>query len=322
MEPRYVIGGLTAGALVLCWGGKWGGSSPPPSKRAEAGMLGEKSVYRDLVASSSNVRSLAFKPQGGGKIPAIGFGTATLFGNQCKVAVTDAIKLGYRHIDTALLYANHEAVGAGIRASGVPRDQLWVTSKIAFFPPKAKGLWMYEGIGPAGRKTSPDSVGKNNEKGGEAASVDLALKQLGMDSVDLLLIHNPASSRPEYNAACMPHFYELIGSLPPVLRLPISGFWRLVNTLTGPGGMSSASRDVRAASWKALEAAQKAGKCKYIGVSNYPPALLEEMKGYATVLPAVNQLELHPRFSSPALRKLAKEMGIVLTGCECCMAIP
>ena len=73
-------------------------------------------------------------------------------------------------------------------------------------------------------------------------------------------------------------------------------------------------RQQRETAWKSLEEAQKAGKCKYIGVSNYQCGLLKEMEEYATVMPAVNQLELHPRFSSPELRELAAEMGVVLTG--------
>ena len=95
----------------------------------------------------------------------------------------------------------------------------------------------------------------------------------------------------------------------------------------------------RAATWKALEAARAAGKCKYIGVSNCeskdiaehlgdfsaglsdiltrtdPAALLREMQEYAEVMPAVNQLELHPRYASPKLQATAKELGVVLTGC-------
>lgn len=65
----------------------------------------------------------------------------------------------------------------------------------------------------------------------------------------------------------------------------------------------------------ALEEAHAAGKCKFIGVSNYPPALLREMEGYATrCMPCINQLELHPRFSSPSLRSYAEATGLVLTG--------
>jgi len=74
------------------------------------------------------------------------------------------------------------------------------------------------------------------------------------------------------------------------------------------------AKATRIASWKALEAAQRSGKSRKIGVSNYPAALLEEMKEYATILPYMNQLGLHPTYSSPKLQRVAKEMGCKLTG--------
>lgn len=212
---RYTVVSLTTGALALCWGGRWGSSSPD----SWANESSEKSAVQTKQTHAE------FKTQGGGKIPHLGFGTATLFGERCTTAVAEAIKLGYRHVDTALLYANHEAVGAGIRKSGVSREEIWVTSKIAFFPPESAGVWMYGGIGEEGNATSPGSVGENNEMGKEEASIDLALQQLQLEYVDLLLIHNPCSSVPEYNAACMPHFFELIGKFSPVLRPLISGYW-------------------------------------------------------------------------------------------------
>jgi diketogulonate reductase-like aldo/keto reductase len=63
-----------------------------------------------------------------------------------------------------------------------------------------------------------------------------------------------------------------------------------------------------------MEAALKAGQCRFIGVSNYSAELLLEMQSYAQVMPAVNQLELHPRFASPRLREVCKELGVALTG--------
>lgn len=78
-------------------------------------------------------------------------------------------------------------------------------------------------------------------------------------------------------------------------------------------GANEAARRIRRETWKAMEQALADKKCKYIGVSNYPAELLEEMKEYATVMPAVNQLELHPRFASPKLQAVAKELGVVLT---------
>ncbi len=77
----------------------------------------------------------------------------------------------------------------------------------------------------------------------------------------------------------------------------------------------AAERQQRADTWAALEEARAAGKCKFIGVSNYSPALIREMETYAIdCMPCVNQLELHPRFSSPSLRSYAEQTGLVLTG--------
>jgi 2,5-diketo-D-gluconate reductase A len=76
---------------------------------------------------------------------------------------------------------------------------------------------------------------------------------------------------------------------------------------------SAAAEKDRAASWRALEAARVAGKARFIGVSNYPAALVQSMASNVSVMPAVNQLELHPRFSSPTLRAYASESGMALT---------
>ena len=72
--------------------------------------------------------------------------------------------------------------------------------------------------------------------------------------------------------------------------------------------------ETRKQSWKALEKAKRGGKCRYIGVSNYTRELLLEMKEYAEIMPAVNQLEYHPRFASKELVETAKELGVILIG--------
>lgn len=100
-------------------------------------------------------------------IPAIGFGTWTLEGQACARLVEEALAVGYRHVDTAAMYRNEEAVGAGIRASGVPRDEIFLTTKV----------W-YTDIGA----------------GDLERSAQASLKRLGLDQLDLLVIHwpNPA----------------------------------------------------------------------------------------------------------------------------------
>ncbi|WP_282604405.1 aldo/keto reductase [Pelagibius sp. Alg239-R121] len=103
----------------------------------------------------------------GAKIPAIGLGTWTLRDEAASELVESAIKSGYRHIDTAAMYENEEAVGAGLRASGLARDEIFLTSKI----------W-YTDIA----------------EGDLQRSVEASLKRLGTDYLDLALIHWPSKS--------------------------------------------------------------------------------------------------------------------------------
>jgi diketogulonate reductase-like aldo/keto reductase len=107
----------------------------------------------------------------GARIPAPGMGTWTLRGRQCSELVAHALELGYRHVDTAAAYENEEEVGAGLRASGVPRAEVFVTTKV----------WWTE-LEPARLEKSAES----------------SLRRLGLDEVDLLLIHWP---NPEVSVA-------------------------------------------------------------------------------------------------------------------------
>lgn len=249
---------------------------------------------------------LAFDVQGQrGAIPKIGLGTATLCGDTCIRAVRDALRLGYRHIDTALLYNNQEAVGEAIKqaiaAGEITREELWVTSKVAFYPACADGknTWV------------PIAFHEQNRKGLDAtrAGVDECLRKLQLDYVDLMLIHNPCTALDDFAASGSPHAFELGKSM-------LTGEERDLVMQHRLGKVSidmAAAEQSRAASWKALEEARAAGKCRFIGVSNYPPQLVAAMAAYATVMPAINQLELHPSFSSPSLQAMAKQMGMVLT---------
>jgi diketogulonate reductase-like aldo/keto reductase len=103
------------------------------------------------------------------KIPALGFGTYRITGEACKNAVADAIAIGYRHIDTAQMYDNEEAVGRGIKASGIDRKDLFITTKI----------WYTD-------------LQKNKVLQNTAES----LRKLQTDYIDLLLIHWPAKDIP------------------------------------------------------------------------------------------------------------------------------
>jgi diketogulonate reductase-like aldo/keto reductase len=106
---------------------------------------------------------------GGASIPVIGYGTWPLKGEECARAVATALECGYRHIDTAAMYENETAVGEGLRASGIARDDIWVTTKV----------WW-----------------ENIADGALQRSADASLGRLGLEQVDLLLIHWPSKAVP------------------------------------------------------------------------------------------------------------------------------
>ncbi len=112
----------------------------------------------------------------GANIPAIGLGTFRLQGEQCTDMVQQALNHGYQHIDTAAFYDNEEAIGAGIRASGVPRENIFLTTKV----------W-------------PSEVAD----GSFQKSVEASLSRLGLDYIDLLLIHWPPQNRDVRNWATL-----------------------------------------------------------------------------------------------------------------------
>ena len=140
-----------------------------------------------------------------------------------------------------------------------------------------------------------------------------------------MLIHNPCAELNEYRASGAAHFFELFHDKHDVTQPDFTAEER-ASFLTArkekawaakrgdqPVGVKETAD--RAATWAGLEDAKKAGKCRYIGVSNYPPDLMDEMDSYVSLCKAaVNQLELHPRYSSPSLRKHADVGGYVLTG--------
>ena len=154
----------------------------------------------------------------GVQMPVLGFGVFQITdANECQRSVVDAIEAGYRLIDTAASYMNEEAVGKGLRASGIARDQLFVTSK----------LWVQE----AGYERTLQAI-------------DKSLRRLQLDYLDLYLIHQP--------------FGDVHGS------------------------------------WRAMEDAYRAGKLRAIGVSNFQPDRLMDIKAFNEIPPAVNQVEVNP----------------------------
>ena len=107
-------------------------------------------------------------PRGGAelRVPAVGFGTWPLRGRQCREAVVHALSVGYRHLDTARMYRNEAEVGAGLRDSGLDRDEVLVVTKV--------------------RPGDADHAGVRRE-------VEASLRELGLDHIDLLLLHAPSS---------------------------------------------------------------------------------------------------------------------------------
>ncbi|MEU1521778.1 aldo/keto reductase [Nocardia rhamnosiphila] len=163
----------------------------------------------------------------GVRIPKLGLGTWFIDDGKAADAVTEAVAIGYRNIDTAQAYGNERGVGEGIRASGIPRDGLFVSTKVA-------------------------AEIKNYD--GTAAAIDGSLATLGLDHIDLMLIHSPQ---------------------------PWDDF--------RGGDYAEGNRDT----WRALEDAYRAGKLRSIGVSNFEQRDLDNILSTCTVAPQVNQLLVH-----------------------------
>ncbi len=164
----------------------------------------------------------------GTTIPQLGFGVFQVPQDETYQAVTTALQAGYRHIDTAKAYRNEAGVGRAIANSGIPREQLYVTTK----------LW-------------------NGDQGYESTlrAFDTSLAQLDLDYLDLYLIHWPVPAKDEY-----------------------------VN------------------SYKAFEKIKSDGRVRSIGVSNFTVDHLGRLLGETSVVPVLNQIELHPNFAQSELR--------------------
>ncbi|MEU9950769.1 aldo/keto reductase [Streptomyces sp. NPDC047939] len=173
----------------------------------------------------------------GRSIPAVGLGTWPLDDDAAEKAVAGALERGYRLVDTALNYGNETGTGRGIARSGVPREDVFVTTKV---PGRHHG---YE-------KT--------------LASFEESRRNLGLDHVDLYLIHWP---------------------LPRV--------------------------DLYVDTWRALIRLREDGLVRSIGVSNFTADQLARLEEETGVLPAVNQVEMHPRLPQEELRAVHAAKGIV-----------
>jgi diketogulonate reductase-like aldo/keto reductase len=170
-------------------------------------------------------------------MPALGLGVFQSPPEETTTAVEAALRDGYRLIDTAAAYDNEREVGEAIRRSDVPRDEIFVTTKLRI-----------------------------SDYGYDAAQVgfEASLRRLGVDHVDLYLLHQPVPA----------HFEDTIGA------------------------------------YKAAETFLADGRARAIGVSNFSPEHLRRLIDSTDVVPTVNQVELHPYFTQPALRQVHTELSI------------
>jgi D-xylose reductase len=207
----------------------------------------------------------------GDAMPMVGLGLWKVERPAAAALVRQAVSVGYRHLDSACDYGNEAEVGDGIRAALAAklcrRDDLWVTSK----------LWntyhSNEHIRPALERT---------------------LRDLGLDHLDLYLVHFPIAQR----------------FVPFERRYPPGWFF----DPHAPHPRMEFERIPLAETWAAMEDLVTAGLVRNIGVCNMGTALLRDLLSYAKVRPAVLQVELHPYLTQEKLLRFCGEHGIAVTG--------
>lgn len=180
-------------------------------------------------------------------IPKLGLGTWLIDKADAEQAVKAAVEVGYRHIDTAQDYLNEAEVAAGIKACGVRRDEIFLTTKLA-----------------ARYKSYQDSV----------AAIDGSLQGMGLDYVDLMIIHSP---QPWEHFGDKDRFFE-------------------------------GNRDA----WRALEDAHKAGKIRAIGLSNFQQQDIDNILQSCSVAPVINQILAHVSNTPVDLIKYSQEKGMLV----------
>lgn len=169
-------------------------------------------------------------------IPQLGFGVFQIPPEETRISVTQALATGYRHIDTAAAYRNEAGVGAALAESGLAREELFITTKL-----------------------------RNGEQGNTRAAFEASRKALGLDWIDLYLIHWPVPSQGLFTQA-----------------------------------------------WKEMESLYAEGLIRAIGVSNFLAPHLDELLANSTVVPAVNQIELHPSLQQSELAAKSRSHGIAV----------
>lgn len=172
----------------------------------------------------------------GVRVPQLGFGVFQVPPEETQRIVEDALEAGYRHIDTAAAYRNEAGVGAAIAASGIPREDIFITTKL-----------------------------RNGEQGNAKEAFHNSAQALGVDYVDLYLIHWPVPSQGLFIEA-----------------------------------------------WKQLETLYANGDVRAIGVSNFLAEHLDTLLAASDVVPAVNQIEVHPTFQQEELAARSRSLGIAV----------
>jgi 2,5-diketo-D-gluconate reductase A len=174
------------------------------------------------------------------QIPQLGFGVFQVPPAQTADVVSQALQVGYRHIDTAQMYGNEQEVGVALAASDIPPEELWITSKLN------NGFHR------------PDDARR---------AFDETLAKLGLDQIDLFLIHWPLPTRYDGD---------------------------YVST------------------WRTLTEFVEDGRARSIGVSNFQPAHLDRIIAETGVVPAVNQIEVHPYLGNEAAREASHRHGVLV----------
>jgi len=174
----------------------------------------------------------------GNSIPQLGFGVFKVPADEAERAVSQAFETGYRHIDTAAVYGNEEGVGAAIAKSGIPRSELFITTK----------LW-----NDRHHDDEPDKA------------IAESLDKLGLDQVDLYLVHWPTPAKDDYVHA-----------------------------------------------WEKMIGIRQRGLTRSIGVSNHLVPHLDRLVAETGVVPAVNQIELHPAYQQREITDWAAANGVLI----------
>ncbi|MCE9550794.1 MAG: aldo/keto reductase [Betaproteobacteria bacterium] len=196
----------------------------------------------------------------GDQMPILGLGTWKSKPGEVYAAMKEAIRIGYRHIDCAMIYGNEVEIGNAIRDAinegQVTRKALWVTSK----------LW-------------GNALGRDNVAG----ALKKTLQDLGLDYLDLYLIHWPIPLKP---SAVFP---SSAADFESPAEVPIQS------------------------TWEGMEAAVKSGLTRHIGVSNFSAKKIRDLLPHCKIKPEVNQVELHPLLQQPELVKYCASQGIHIT---------